>query len=91
MPITNGPAGVGPGGGGPQLRATALPAPIALAATWDPEAARQYGKLAGEETLALGSVLLEAPDINAIVEYLKTVPRPAKRGGAAQSQDGMLD
>jgi len=34
---------------------------------------------------------LEAPEINAIVEYLKTVPRPAKRGGAAQSQDGMLD
>ena len=66
MPITNGPAGVGPGGGGPQLRATALPAPIALAATWDPEAARQYGKLAGEETMALGSVLLEAPDINIV-------------------------
>jgi beta-glucosidase len=66
MPITNGPAGVGPGGGGPQLRATALPAPIALAATWDPEVARQYGKLAGEETLALGSVLLEAPDINIV-------------------------
>jgi beta-glucosidase len=66
MPITNGPAGVGPGGGGPQLRATALPAPIALAATWDPEAARQYGKLAGEETMALGSELLEAPDINIV-------------------------
>jgi beta-glucosidase len=64
--ITNGPAGVGPGGSGPQLRATALPTPIALAATWDPEAARQYGKLAGEETLALGSDLLEAPDINIV-------------------------
>jgi len=25
------------------------------------------------------------------VEYLKTVARPAKRGGPAQSQDGMLD
>ena len=34
---------------------------------------------------------LESPEINAIVEYLKTVPRPAKRGGATQSQDGMLD
>jgi beta-glucosidase len=66
MPITNGPAGVGPGGDGPQLQATALPAPLALAATWDPEAARQYGKLAGEETMALGSVLLEAPDINIV-------------------------
>jgi beta-glucosidase len=64
--ITNGPAGVGPGGAGPQLRATALPAPIALAATWDPETARQYGKLAGEETFALGSDLLEAPDTNIV-------------------------
>jgi mono/diheme cytochrome c family protein len=34
---------------------------------------------------------LEAPEINAIVEYLKTLPRPAKRGGPTQSQDGMLD
>ena len=34
---------------------------------------------------------LEPPEINAIVEYLKTVPRPAKRSGPAQSQDGMLD
>jgi mono/diheme cytochrome c family protein len=34
---------------------------------------------------------LEAPEINAIVEYLKTLPRPAKRTGPMQSQDGMLD
>lgn len=34
---------------------------------------------------------LELSEINAIVEYLKTVPRPAKRSGPAQSQDGMLD
>lgn len=34
---------------------------------------------------------LEAPEINAIVEYLKTVPRPAKRTGPMQSEDGMLD
>ena len=34
---------------------------------------------------------LEASEINAIVEYLKTVPRPAKRGGPTQAQDGMLD
>jgi mono/diheme cytochrome c family protein len=27
---------------------------------------------------------LEAPEIDAIVEYLKTVPRPAKRTGSAQ-------
>ncbi|MGH9588656.1 MAG: beta-glucosidase family protein [Acidobacteriaceae bacterium] len=64
--ITNGPAGVGPGGAGPQPRATALPAPIALAATFAPQAARSYGRLAGEETKALGSDLLEAPDVNIV-------------------------
>lgn len=62
--VTNGPAGVGPGGAGSQKKATALPAPIALAASWDTKLAYQYGKLAGEETIALGYNLLEAPDIN---------------------------
>ncbi len=66
FPMTNGPAGVGPGGASPQLRATALPAPIALAASWDPGLARLYGKTAGEETRDLQSDLLEAPDINII-------------------------
>jgi mono/diheme cytochrome c family protein len=33
---------------------------------------------------------LEPAEINAIVEYLKTVPRPAKRSGSTQ-QDGILD
>jgi beta-glucosidase len=62
--VTNGPAGVGPGGAGSQKRATALPAPLALAATWDPSLSFMYGKLAGEETRSLGYNLLEAPDVN---------------------------
>lgn len=62
--MTNGPAGVGPGGAGPQKPATAMPAPVALAATWDPELARAYGKLEAEETRSLGSQLFEAPDVN---------------------------
>ena len=62
--MTNGPAGVGPGGASPQPPATAMPAPIGLAATWDPELARAYGKLEGEETRSLGSLLFESPDIN---------------------------
>lgn len=62
--MTNGPAGAGPGGASPQPAATAMPAPIALAATWDPTLARQNGKLEGEETRSLGSQLLEAPDVN---------------------------
>jgi beta-glucosidase len=62
--VTNGPAGVGPGGAGSQKRATALPAPLALAASWDLSLAFDYGKLAGEEAYSLGYNLLEAPDIN---------------------------
>jgi len=62
--MTNGPAGVGPGGASPQPPATAMPAPIALAAAWDPELARIYGKLEAEETRSLGSQLFESPDIN---------------------------
>ena len=62
--MTNGPAGVGPGGASPQPPATAMPAPIALAATWDPELARTYGKLEAQETRSLGSLLFESPDIN---------------------------
>lgn len=62
--ITNGPAGVGPGGAGSQKPATALPAPIALAASWDPKLAYIYGRVAGEETRSLGSSLLEGPDVN---------------------------
>ena len=62
--MTNGPAGVGPGGASPQPPATAMPAPILLAATWDPELARTYGKIEAEESRSLGSLLFESPDIN---------------------------
>ncbi|MGH9599986.1 MAG: glycoside hydrolase family 3 protein, partial [Terracidiphilus sp.] len=64
LQMTNGPAGVGPGGAGPQKQATALPAPILLAATWDPSLAYEYGKIEGEETRSTGNLLLEAPDVN---------------------------
>ena len=64
LTMTNGPAGAGPGGSSPQLRATALPAPIALAASWDTNAAHEYGEIAGAEAGDLGSDLLEAPDVN---------------------------
>jgi beta-glucosidase len=62
--VTNGPAGAGPGGAGTQKPATALPSPIALAATWDIQLARQYGEVAGAESLDIGNSLLEAPTIN---------------------------
>ena len=64
MTITNGPAGVGPGGAGKQKPATALPAPIALAASWNPQLAYQYGLIVGTEARGLGYELLEGPDVN---------------------------
>lgn len=62
--ITNGPAGLGPAGPGHEGKATALPAPIALAATWDLDAAREYGAVAGSESADCGNMFLESPDIN---------------------------
>ena len=62
--ITNGPAGATNGGPGHQGSATALPAPIALAATWDTSLANLYGTVIGTEAKALANGFLEGPDIN---------------------------
>ena len=62
--VANGPCGVGPGDEPKQLPATALPAPIALAATWDLSLAKNYGVIIGREALDLHDTLLEGPDIN---------------------------
>jgi beta-glucosidase len=62
--ITNGPAGVGPSDDRQQKPATALPAPIGLAATFDTRLAGVYGTVEGSETRDLAHSLLEAPDIN---------------------------
>jgi beta-glucosidase len=48
LAMTDGPAGINEG------QATALPAPLGLAATWDLAAAEQYGDLLGRETEATG-------------------------------------
>src|SRR5947199_8221601 len=48
LPLTDGPAGINVG------KATSLPAPIGLAATWDLTAAEQYGELLGSEAEATG-------------------------------------
>jgi beta-glucosidase len=48
LTMTDGPAGITAG------KATALPAPIGLAATWDLAAAQQYGELLGREAKATG-------------------------------------
>ena len=64
--ITNGPAGVTNGGPGHQGSATALPAPVALAATWDIGLARLYGSIVGLEARNLANGFLEGPDINIV-------------------------
>jgi beta-glucosidase len=64
--ITNGPAGVGTGSVPTQPNATALPAPVALAATFDPSLARAYGTVEGVETRDVGHSLIEAPDVNIV-------------------------
>ncbi len=61
--MNNGSAGVSTGGP-VQFPATALPAPIGLAATWEPTQARRYGVVEGVETLAQGRNLLEGPDVD---------------------------
>ena len=48
----------------PDHRATALPAPIALAATWDPELARRYGHVLGAEAAATGHNIFLGPAID---------------------------
>ena len=52
LQMADGPAGVRIGNPDIQdKKSTALPAPIALAATWDTEAAARYGDLIGEEAV----------------------------------------
>lgn len=56
--LDNGPAGVRQG------RATAMPSPLALAATWRPQLARKYGALVGDEAKDKGNDFLYAPTVN---------------------------
>jgi beta-glucosidase len=61
--LNNGSAGVG-SGGAVQPQATALPAPLGLAASFDPAVAFRYGAVMGRETRNIGRNLQEGPDIN---------------------------
>ncbi|OLB66765.1 MAG: hypothetical protein AUI10_01815 [Actinobacteria bacterium 13_2_20CM_2_72_6] len=61
--LTNGPAGVSTSGV-TQPSATALPAPIALAASFDVAQADAYGNLLGQETRDIGRNVLEGPTVN---------------------------
>jgi beta-glucosidase len=60
--LSDGPAGVADGIQG----VTALPAPILLAASWDPALARQYGRLIGQEARGKGVHISLGPMINLV-------------------------
>src|SRR2546430_4671794 len=45
-------------------KATAMPAPIGLAATWDLTAARQYGDLLGHDAWATGQNVVLGPELD---------------------------
>lgn len=65
LTMADGPAGVriaNPNVNG--QRATQLPAPIALAATWDRSLAQQYGDVAGDEAFRTGHNVLLAPAVD---------------------------
>ncbi|MEU6727100.1 glycoside hydrolase family 3 C-terminal domain-containing protein [Nonomuraea wenchangensis] len=71
--LADGPAGVrgavqagGQSGGQAGGQATALPAPVALAATFDPGLARRYGAVLGRECRALGMDVILAPMVNIV-------------------------
>jgi beta-glucosidase len=59
--LADGPAGVRV-----ERNATALPAPVMLAATFDPALARAYGEVIGHEGRALGQDVLLSPMVNLI-------------------------
>ncbi|RII13973.1 Thermostable beta-glucosidase B [Streptomyces sp. YIM 130001] len=59
--LADGPAGVRV-----KAHATALPAPILLAAAFDPSLARAYGRVIGREGRALGQDVLLSPMVNLI-------------------------
>lgn len=48
----------------PDHRATALPAPIALAATWDLDLARRYGRVLGTEAATTGHNIFLGPAVD---------------------------
>ena len=62
LTLEDGPAGVGDGMTG----VTQLPAPVDVAATWDPSAEQAYGQVIGSEQAAKGTTVDLGPTINIV-------------------------
>jgi beta-glucosidase len=74
----------GPPGVNVNQDATAMPAPVGLAATFNPEAARLYGVVLGREAKALGQDVFLAPYVNIIRDPL------FRRNHTTLSEDPLL-
>ena len=62
--VTNGPLGAGPGDSRQPEPATALPAALALAASWNLALAEEFGEVAGNEVADRGEDVIEGPGLN---------------------------
>jgi beta-glucosidase len=60
LTLNDGPAGIGD----TQVGTTSFPAPIAQAATWDPQLQRSFGQALGLEAWEKGIDVVLAPDVN---------------------------
>ena len=68
--LTDGPAGIRT-----TQSATALPAPVALAASFDPAVAKRYGEVLGFEGVARNQQVLLSPMVNLVrVPYAGRIP-----------------
>ncbi len=74
----------GPPGVNVNRDATALPAPVGLAATFNPEVARLYGVVLGREAKALGQDVFLAPYVNIVRDPL------FRRNHTTLSEDPLL-
>ena len=92
---TDGPAGIRLG-----HEATALPAPVGLAATFDRSSARAFGSVMGREGRALDQDVLYAPMLNAVTVRNSShhahgirgpVTRPGTAGDSARSRSRRTD
>ena len=102
LKITNGPAGAGPGDSPHPVPATALPAALGVAASWNPSLAMTFGKVAASESADRGEHVIEAPGLNITrvpengrnFEYFGEDPYLTARMGVAEirgiQQEGVI-
>lgn len=71
--------------------ATALPAKVGLAASFDVETARQYGRVLGEEARESGMHVVLSPRVNIVRDYIAPVGRSNGGNYQTYSEDPLLN